>query len=156
MTNPDVKSFPVLVCGGRYYNQSAVVESVLSRLEKLIQIYIEYGNRVTIVTGGATGADALAASWASSCADRALRQFHADWKSFGRGAGPIRNSLMLSEGNPRIAVAFPGGKGTADMLRKLNSHRIPTLKIPNTPITNLELETSVDKFFSATMDLNIL
>ena len=42
----------------------------------------------------------------------------ADWKRYGRGAGPARNQAMLVEFNPQLLVAFPGGKGTADMVRR--------------------------------------
>lgn len=41
----------------------------------------------------------------------------ADWKRHGRAAGPIRNQKMLEE-KPEMVVAFPGGKGTADMVKK--------------------------------------
>lgn len=33
------------------------------------------------------------------------------------GAGPIRNSFMLALG-PDLVLAFPGGRGTADMVRQ--------------------------------------
>jgi hypothetical protein len=40
----------------------------------------------------------------------------ADWAGLGRKAGPIRNEQMLSEGQPHLVVAFPGGRGTAHMV----------------------------------------
>ena len=36
---------------------------------------------------------------------------------YGRAAGPIRNQKRLEE-KPELVAAFPGGKGTADMVRK--------------------------------------
>ena len=39
----------------------------------------------------------------------------ADWKRHGRAAGPIRNGEMLKD-RPDLVVAFPGGKGTANMV----------------------------------------
>jgi hypothetical protein len=42
----------------------------------------------------------------------------ADWNTHGRAAGPIRNQRMLDEVKPELVVAFPGGRGTADMVRR--------------------------------------
>ena len=39
----------------------------------------------------------------------------ADW-SIGRKVGPIRNQRMLDEHRPNLVVAFPGKRGTADMV----------------------------------------
>jgi hypothetical protein len=33
-------------------------------------------------------------------------------------AGPLRNYQMLEEGKPDLVVAFPGGGGTKDMVRR--------------------------------------
>ena len=47
-----------------------------------------------------------------------IELFPADWKVRGRAAGHIRNQQMLDEGRPHLVVAFPGGRGTADMVRR--------------------------------------
>jgi hypothetical protein len=47
-----------------------------------------------------------------------IRTFSADWDKLGAAAGPVRNQKMLVEGRPDLVVAFPGGKGTADMVRR--------------------------------------
>lgn len=51
-----------------------------------------------------------------------LKVFPADWKKYGRAAGPIKNKEMLEyilEGDP-IVVAFWDGqsRGTKDMISK--------------------------------------
>jgi hypothetical protein len=47
--------------------------------------------------------------------DRVTVEAHpADGKKHGRAAGPIRNQKMPEE-KPELVVAFPGGRGTADM-----------------------------------------
>jgi hypothetical protein len=33
-------------------------------------------------------------------------------------SGPLRNQRMLDEGKPDLVVAFPGGGGTKDMVRR--------------------------------------
>jgi len=54
--------------------------------------------------------------------------FDADWK-LGKKAGPLRNQRMIDEGRPDLVVAFPGGKGTADMVRRAEAAGVKVLKI---------------------------
>lgn len=70
-----------------------------------------------MIEGGANGADHFAKAWAE---ERGIpfRTFHANWRMYGRAAGAIRNAQMLAEGKPDLVVAFPGGPGTADMVRR--------------------------------------
>ena len=44
--------------------------------------------------------------------------YAADWKAHGRAAGPIRNQRMIDGGKPDLVITFPGGRGTADMVRR--------------------------------------
>lgn len=100
----------ILVCGGRRYANRAFVYSVLDRYRKEVPIDC-------IIHGAAAGADTLAGEWAL---DRGVSvvTFPAAWEAHGRAAGAIRNGRMLREGRPDIVVAFPGGTGTADMVRR--------------------------------------
>lgn len=100
----------VLVCGGRDFTDKVSVWGGLQAL------HLKFGV-TAIIEGGAKGADALAASWA--IAERVpTEMFPADWKNDGRSAGPKRNQRMIDEGKPDLVVAFPGGRGTADMVRR--------------------------------------
>lgn len=100
----------VLVCGGRDYADHARVHEVLDKLHREAGIDV-------IIEGGARGADRWAYQWAdSSGVDTAT--FEADWENQGSFAGPMRNKRMLEEGRPDLVIAFPGGRGTADMVRK--------------------------------------
>ncbi len=100
----------VLVCGGRDFTDRAAVFAALDRLAR------ERGVAL-LIHGAARGADTLAGDWAAS---RGVftHAFPADWQRDGRAAGPIRNQRMLVEGKPDGVVAFPGGIGTADMIRR--------------------------------------
>jgi hypothetical protein len=73
----------------------------------------------SVVIHGAcpTGADRWADEWATTSWCPAVT-FEADWKAHGRAAGPIRNQQMIDDGRPDLVVAFPGGRGTADMVRR--------------------------------------
>ena len=53
----------------------------------------------------------------------------ANWAELGRKAGPIRNQQMLDEGRPTLVVAFPGGRGTADMIRRARSAGVEVIEI---------------------------
>lgn len=100
----------VLVCGGRLYADQGRLFAVLDDLRA------RFG-ALCVIEGGAQGADHLARKWALKHGQD-LVTFEADWKKYGRGAGPIRNQRMLDEGKPDRVLAFPGGKGTADMIRR--------------------------------------
>ena len=106
----------LLVTGGRDYADAATVAAVLDRaLAKVPE-----GDVLVVVNGGARGLDTLAHRWALwRCVERrpVLPEKHdADW-SQGRSAGPTRNAYMVSLGAD-ACVAFPGGRGTADCLRR--------------------------------------
>lgn len=82
---------------------------------------------VVVIQGGATGADRIGADWAG-CSECAMEEYRAEWGRWGRAAGSLRNHRMLSEGKPDIAVQFPGGRGTADMRRRLQAAGIPIIE----------------------------
>lgn len=48
----------------------------------------------------------------------------ADWGRYGKAAGPIRNQEMLESGID-LVIALPGGRGTADMVRRAEGAGVP-------------------------------
>lgn len=72
-------------------------------------------NGITIISGGAKGVDSVALDWAL-INWVPFEEYKADWKTYGKKAGFIRNKQMLDEGKPDLVVAFPGGKGTKMMV----------------------------------------
>jgi YspA, cpYpsA-related SLOG family len=111
----------VLVCGGRDYTDGARVHELLSKLHD--------EQRITcIVTGAARGADELAQAWA--VANRvSVARYPANWKEHGKSAGPRRNKIMLETEKPQMVVAFPGGKGTKDMVVRADAARVSVLVV---------------------------
>lgn len=100
----------VLVCGGREYSDTDRVFRVLD------DIHHKHGIE-WIIQGAATGADRLAELWAKASQVNYVG-FPARWKKDGqRSAGPIRNKRMLETSKPDLVVAFPGGRGTAGMVK---------------------------------------
>jgi hypothetical protein len=118
----------VLVCGSRDWTERAPVEAVLNG------IYWEASGReeeVTIIEGGAKGADACAAAWVTGDDEMPEGLFHeqypAEWDKHGNAAGPIRNRQMLDT-KPDLVVAFsehPITRGTNDMIRRAKAAGIP-------------------------------
>ena len=111
----------VLVCGGRDFSDTAFAYRTLNRLHK------ERGFDV-VIEGDARGADRIAGYWARRLGVDDLK-FRADWDAHGRRAGPIRNQRMLDEGRPDLVVAFPGGRGTADMTRRAREAGIEVIEL---------------------------
>lgn len=111
----------VLVCGGRSFADKVKVWTTLS------QIHARDGI-TCLIHGAAPGADTLAEEWA---AERHVsrHRFPAQWEKHGKAAGPIRNQAMIDRGRPDLVVAFPGGAGTADMVRRAKADDIKILEI---------------------------
>lgn len=115
----------VLVCGSRTIANPKLKDrdTVRSELNYVANVLQQgYGTYDCIIQGEAPGADLTAKAWAwrngVPTAD-----FPADWKRFGKSAGPRRNALMLSEGKPDLVLAFIDkplheSRGTRDMVAK--------------------------------------
>jgi hypothetical protein len=99
----------VLVCGGRDYADAGHLYEVLDAAHDLMTI-------TTLVVGGARGADTLAENWARARGIH-CRVFVAQWGLYGLSAGPRRNQWMLEQTKPEYVISFPGGTGTAHMMR---------------------------------------
>lgn len=89
----------------------------------------------SIIIHGAcrTGADALAADWAKRHRIPEL-PFPADWRPkplelLDLSAGPRRNQQMIDDGKPDLVIAFPGGTGTADCVKRARSEGIEVVEI---------------------------
>lgn len=115
----------VLVCGGRDYSDEETLFSTLDKLHEKNPISC-------IISGMASGADSLAIYWAE---ERRVgyEAYPAQWKKHGKSAGPIRNQHMIDEGKPDYCVAFPGGRGTADMVSRCKAQKIYTIIVPLQP-----------------------
>lgn len=100
----------LLVTGGRDYADRDAVFAALDRVDAKRKVFL-------LIHGAAPGADTLADEWAEA-RGVARAQCPADWKREGKAAGPLRNQRMLDLMAPDGVVAFPGGVGTADMVKR--------------------------------------
>jgi len=111
-----MNNITILVCGGRDYHDRNLLFKVLDKLKP-----------TTIIHGAARGADTLANDWAISRKVNVI-EYPANWNKYGKSAGPVRNRQMLNT-NPDIIVAFPGGRGTAHMIKIAQKQGIETIII---------------------------
>lgn len=95
----------------------------------------QYGNQlpgdITIIHGAAKGADRIADEWAVVNWVQ-IEEYPAQWDMYGKRAGFLRNLQMIVEGKPDVVVAFPGGPGTANMVKQAHAYRIRVIEIKDT------------------------
>jgi hypothetical protein len=108
------------VCGGRGFDDREMLDTCL---DFLLAFYKFDG----LIQGGAKGADLMAKEWAEKNGIRCAT-FKADWMRHGKKAGIMRNQAMLDVGKPGLVVAFPGGRGTFDMIAKAKAQKIPVIE----------------------------
>lgn len=133
----------VLVCGGREFGKvnnenadgSALSGDQINARHKE-RIFVNHtldkldeDRGITkVIEGGASGVDTCAFWWAvMRRKDR--KSYPAKWKLHGKKAGSIRNQEMLEMEKPDIVVAFPGGRGTADMVRKARRAGVEVIEV---------------------------
>ncbi|SEQ39415.1 Protein of unknown function [Lachnospiraceae bacterium NE2001] len=104
----------VIIAGLRGFNDYALFKG------KLEQIIRDNDIEVTeIVSGGASGVDSMAERFANE-KGIPVKVFNADWKKYGRGAGPVRNKEMaVYAGDKGALIAFWDykSKGTGSMIK---------------------------------------
>lgn len=68
-----------------------------------------------LVSGAARGVDQLGETYAAAAGIQ-ITKFPADWKKYGRGAGPVRNREMGNYADALIAIWDGKSKGTKSMI----------------------------------------
>lgn len=130
----------VIVCGGRTFGEvpktvppltgealrAAIIKA--AREETMLMNTLDRLAPTAVYHGGASGADRHAENWAdlNEVPHEARR---AKWHALGKSAGPIRNQQMLDEFKPDAVIAFPGGKGTADMVRRAKAAGVRVIEV---------------------------
>ena len=124
----------VLCCGDRNWQSFEIIRRELEKFPKDTEI----------IQGCANGADKMSANISkilklklisSSDNDDCISNpgFPANWKRYGRGAGPIRNKQMLDEGKPNLVLAFhndiKNSKGTKNMIEQAGKRGIKVILI---------------------------
>ena len=115
----------IIVCGGRH--------SRLRDEDRLWLDALHATHGITeVVHGGAPGIDSDADEWARE-RHIPITIFEALWNKYGTSSGPKRNMIMLQylakhhPTQPYMVIAFPGGRGTADMVTQAHCAHVPVL-----------------------------
>ncbi len=119
----------ILVCGGRNFSDRKLMCKTLD------QIYIS-NDFTHLIHGNANGADKMSEWWAEAY-DIKIEVYPAQWDKHGRAAGPIRNKQMLVEGKPDLVVAFPGGRGTANMIKQAKAAGVGVIEFRKENVNEL-------------------
>ena len=119
----------IIIAGSRDFKDFNYLEKscleVFSYLAEELKVLsgdlVEYRENIEIISGCARGADSLGELFAEKYKLK-LVQFPADWNTYGKSAGYIRNEQMakyaVSDNNFGILIAFWDGKsrGTKNMI----------------------------------------
>lgn len=167
----------ILVCGGRDYgnvvrtkantdDEPPAVKARLAEYQHIQDFLSELVNNVSgefmmgqnwlptdvvIIHGGAAGADSAAGDFAAVNWCQELC-FPADWSKYGRKAGYVRNKQMIEEGMPDLVVAFPGGNGTAMMVKLAKQHKIKAIEVGSKGSSPLYPAFQTDKYKKEFLD----
>lgn len=98
----------VIIAGGRTIIDYTLVLSALRESEF---------TPTEIVSGMAPGVDTLAIQYAKEN-NLPLKEFHADWNTYKKAAGPIRNRAMAEYGDALVAIWDGESRGTKNMIEE--------------------------------------
>ena len=102
----------IIIAGGRRFRDFELLRAVLNAKFKDV-------HNLAVISGCCpTGADALGERYAAVI-EAPVVKFPADWATYGRAAGPIRNRAMAEYADE--AIVFWDGKsfGSASMIREM-------------------------------------
>lgn len=113
----------IAIVGSRNFDDH---ETVVRELDAVLD---EKGvTRPTIVSGGAPGVDTTAKRIAQSRGYPYV-EYPADWKKYGRAAGPIRNKQIVEESEFVLAFVAPNSKGTLVTIKMAGKAGIPVKRV---------------------------
>lgn len=109
-TNKEV--YRVIIAGSRNFCDYAALRD---RCEDVLAIPMALG-KVIIVSGHAKGVDQLGERFACENKLKTI-VFPAEWKKYGRAAGPLRNKIMANNADALIAFWDGESRGTGNMIQ---------------------------------------
>lgn len=77
-----------------------------------------------VISGGARGADRYGEDWAS-CEHIPVKIFPAEWDTYGKKAGPIRNKAMAEYGDILLLIWDGKSPGSKNMKNWMKYYRKP-------------------------------
>lgn len=111
----------VIIAGSRHMTQGELIQPAVD---------LSTFDVSEVVCGMARGADSLGNLWARA-KGVPVKYFPAEWKRYGRGAGPIRNKQMLDYADALIVFIWNNSRGSENMLAQTLAARKPTFVVRN-------------------------
>lgn len=112
------------ICGSRSHMVSLIVIDNLIKQHNL--------NPVEIISGGATGIDESADHYADS-KEIVFTEYKANWKKFGKAAGPFRNEEIADNADMLLLIWNGKSPGSANVKK--------CFEIRNKPVISIDLNT---------------
>ena len=107
----------IAVVGGRQFSDYVTLSHVLIPLLPF-----------TLISGGARGADLLSERFADEYQLEKII-YKPNWDKYGRAAGFIRNSQIISDAEVLVAFWDGTSKGTKDSIDRANKKNIPVITV---------------------------
>lgn len=111
----------VIIAGGRDFTDFGYVKGYMATLPPWLEV-------TEVVCGMAQGADECGHRWAQYN-NIPVKKFPADWATFNKRAGPLRNLQMAEYADGLIAFWDGKSTGTADMIMQAKHHGLWTYVI---------------------------
>ena len=109
----------VIVAGSRSITDYAAVEEAIKKS----------GYNITcVISGTAKGVDKLGEAWAAQN-NVAVIRCPADWETYHKAAGPIRNAYMATLADAAVIVYDGHSRGTAHMMECMDKVKKPYFKV---------------------------
>lgn len=108
----------LLVCGGRHFDDAALVEGGLTAFHTASPISV-------VIHGGLPGIGMPLESWARRNAIHVIR-YPANF-TLGKRGDSTRDEFMLADSRPDMLLVFPGGRRTAELLHEANRTQVPVM-----------------------------
>lgn len=111
----------VIIAGSRDFDDYQLLKTICTNYTSNL------GDDITIVSGGAKGADQLGEKFARE-EHYFIKKFLPNWNKYGKAAGPKRNEQMAkfaSEEDGHLIVFWDGeSKGTKNMINLANKYNL--------------------------------
>ena len=112
----------IIIAGSRSFLNYSFLEQECDR------IIGDYPDKITIVSGGAKGADRLGELYAEERGYN-INRYPAEWDKYGKSAGYRRNEVMAQNADALFAFWDGESKGTGHMIDLANKHNLKVFVI---------------------------
>lgn len=113
--------FKVVIAGGRNFNNYDLLKA---KCDELLSKKVKEGKKIVIVSGKAKGADSLGERYAQE-KGYDVAEFPADWDTYDKRAGYMRNKQMAEYGDACICFWDGISKGSKHMIDLSKKQGIP-------------------------------